>query len=128
MKKILPILLLFVAGCSSLNETVISANDHVSCRIECRQLNKKVDESKSSCACMESESVKSPELIQIESLSKQISSLKQRVEELTPVAPALTVVTETQPVQSMNILPAKSSPLKMNSKEEKDPLRDLLKE
>ena len=107
--KILSVLLIFVmAGCASLKDEYSHGADSVSCRITCRNQGDKIpvtNKDGSSCGCIDKPvDAKSPELVQLELLTKKLDSLQRQMEEkqkipvcVQPPPAPLVVVPESVP-------------------------------
>lgn len=110
MKSIL--LFLLLTSCASVKEQYSNGVEKVSCRIECRQLEKVVDTSKDTCLCISERRNDSLDLVlrKLETLEKKVEASN------SPVCPS--------EFSSREINPPPSVPKKTTG----DPLLDILNE
>lgn len=123
MKITFVIFILILTGCASIQEEAQIVYDKVSCRIDCRAEGKVPDENAKTCSCMVVTEKKSPDSLKIEELTKKLEELNAKIEEKeqSELVPPPSIAAPQEELKQSQ------SPIS-NKKEEKDPLRDLLKE
>ena len=131
MKITFVIVILILTGCASIQEEAQVVYDKVSCRIDCRAEGKVPDEKAKTCSCLTATEKKSTESLKIEELIKKLEELNTKLEELntkfeeklqSELIPPASIAVPQEEVKQQSKSPVS------NKKEEKDPLRDLLKE